>query len=57
MTFLQRTKSPRADEFRAKCDERFGLSTGFKTGDEKAKLKEEVMKRPGPVKEEEQEQV
>ena len=43
LSFLQDNKSARAEEFRLACDEKFELSTIFKSADEKATLKKEAI--------------
>ena len=49
---MESSKSLKAEEFRAKCDAKFELSTVFKTNEEIEKLKEEVMKKPAAGDEE-----
>jgi peptide alpha-N-acetyltransferase len=44
LAFLASLSSPRADEFRIKCDARFPLSTIFKSSEEQARLREAVKK-------------
>ncbi|KAI3602855.1 nmda receptor-regulated protein 1 [Moniliophthora roreri] len=43
ITFLERLKSSRTEEFRKACDERFELSTAFKPAEERMKLLDEVL--------------
>ncbi|KAI5121997.1 hypothetical protein M0805_001830 [Coniferiporia weirii] len=43
MQFLKEIQAPRADEFRESCDERFELSTIFKTPEEIARLQSQAL--------------
>jgi len=40
LSYLQRLKSPRAEEFRVACDKKFELSTVFRSSEEQANLRQ-----------------
>lgn len=41
LTYLQHIQSPRADEFRIACDDKFKLSKVFKSSEEQAALRQQ----------------